>query len=251
MQYQHPPETDEAAHEFRTEQLRHRRQEVSGTIDLLCSEETPANIWRQKSGSEFAVRDDLVDNPLAILKDRIRTDSVAIAGHSFGAATSFLSAQQDERINSVLGLDPWMFPLPTNFHKSYQQRAVPTLVINSSTFHWPTNLAALATLLKRNHELGAKLSMQITLTDTSHLDQSDFAAIIPAWLRSRYRSGAISDPLRVLTTNAQLDLAFFNVIFNDNENDNGEELLLPYRNILWGDNESERSCSEFKVDFKL
>lgn len=35
LQYQHPPEDDQAAYVFRAEQLAHRRQEVSATIDPL------------------------------------------------------------------------------------------------------------------------------------------------------------------------------------------------------------------------
>ncbi|PJF16784.1 hypothetical protein PSACC_03413 [Paramicrosporidium saccamoebae] len=243
LQYRHPPSNDDEAHEFRATQLLHRTQEVSATIDLMLSDALSPSVWKQTSTHEPTDRGDLVTDPLSQFRGRIKKDFVAMAGHSFGAATGFLAAQKDHRIGSMLAFDPWMFPLPSNYNEKVQLRALPTLVINSSTFHWPSNLQSLAMLLQRNHELGSLQSMQITLNSTGHLDQSDFSAIIPAWIRNRYRSGATADPVDVLTTNAQLNFAFLDRIFQRTPNS-----LNPYRDILWKD---AKPSSKFTVDIKL
>lgn len=242
LQYQHPPEDDRAAYAFRAEQLAHRRQEVSATLDLFqgeaaegkdrdggnedgekaMEEEKKAtqtitadkNLWRQTSGREYTGRRDLLegpdDDPLPVLRKAWNQSGqlVGIMGHSFGAATSLLASQQDSRIGSVLTLDPWMFPLPDDFATSaHQNRALPMLSINSSLFHWPVNLQALRAVLERNTDLGSS-SVQISIASTRHMDQSDFPSLVPAWLASRFRSQPLADPHDTLRLNTQLSLAF-------------------------------------------
>ena len=217
LQYQHPPEDDHAAYAFRAEQLAHRRQEVSATLDLFLGDKEAAaveNLWRQTSGREYTGRQDLLkspdDDPLPVLRRAWDQSGqlVGIMGHSFGAATSFLASQQDPRIGSVLALDPWMFPLPEDFATSaHQKRALSMLSINSSLFHWPANLQALRAVLERNAHLGSS-SVQLSIASTRHMDHSDFPSLIPAWLASRFRSLPLADPRDTLRLNTQLSLAF-------------------------------------------
>jgi hypothetical protein len=231
LQYRHPPKNDDAAHEFRTLQLQHRRQEVSATIDLLLTDDSQnmtANIWKAKSARRSTSRDDFVEDPLSLLKGRIQKVPIGICGHSFGAATSFLASQQDDRIGSVLALDPWMFPIPSDFITT-MTRGLPVLVINSETFHWPTNLESIATLLARNKELHGFPSMQVTVIGTGHMDQSDFSAAMPAWLFGRFRGGGTAEPQQALATNTRLVTAFIDGVFQRNS-----ECVDPYRTLIWG-----------------
>lgn len=266
LQYQHPPPDDTAAFEFRAEQLKHRRQEVSATIDLVTgvceygdpTSEARKNIWTQRSGRELAERTDLVDDPLAALQDRIITDRVGMVGHSFGAATSILSSQQDPRLAGVIALDPWMFPFPTDFSAIHQARGVPMMVINSSTFHWPTNLQSLRQVLERNRHLNADApSLQLTITNTRHMDQSDFSVLVPRWLATQMKSPPLSDPLVTLGLNTQLVSAFMQGLFaspsqkvsGDREASFTEEHQ--FREMIWSPTVQSSPNERVLLDFKL
>lgn len=266
IKYQHPPENLEASKELRTEQLGHRRQEVSATIDLLFEEDTPANIWQivgdKNDGVNDDKREDLVKDPIKIIKGRIRRDHVGMAGHSFGATTALLAAQQDHRISCVLGLDPWMFPLPSSFTLDNQKRGIPTFIINSETFHWPQNLETLRAVLIRNRELNETVpSLQVTIPKTGHLDQSDLATILPAWVVAQRRGGATADPTKSLAINCKLVQVFMNGLFGlynqtkvdnyynqlvwnlDHQHDNQQGSSLPIK--------EEEQESNLKIDIKL
>lgn len=52
------------------------------------------------------------------LVGKLDTESVGLIGHSFGGATAVVAAAQDSRVQAVLGLDAWMFPLPKEVFKT-------------------------------------------------------------------------------------------------------------------------------------
>lgn len=196
--YEHPdpalPETE--LHAFRSKQLAQRAREVSSTLDLVTEinqGKAPQNLWPQKPESASVLKK---------LKDRLNLDQVAVGGHSFGAATSFLGASQDPRFKAVVAMDPWMYPLPSTF---LHAKNIPLLVINSETFHWAANLSALERVVKHEQTSWA---MMATLKGTGHMDQSDFTCAFPSYVTSWFRSGLTSDPVSVLRSNNDLILAF-------------------------------------------
>jgi pimeloyl-ACP methyl ester carboxylesterase len=209
--YEHPEKGigETELHQFRAAQLAFRSQEVSATLDLLeaiNSGHAPANLWTPHHPSRAAGLEDVLDS----LKSRLSFDWTVMMGHSFGAATGFLSASRDSRIKSVVAMDPWMYPMPSQFAHTTQH---PLLVINSEKFHWKTNMDSLKQLLQHNVSLGAgapssHASMMVTLRGTGHMDQSDLTVALPSYLTSRFRSGQTADPVAVLRSNNDIILAF-------------------------------------------
>lgn len=210
LQYQHPPKHDEEAHRFRTSQLNHRREEVVRALDLLLPVETTSgqteavNLWRDSyNQGTLSPRDDLIkeQSPLDLLRERLDRDCVILAGHSFGACTAIYVAQTDDRIDRVLALDPWLFPLP---HDWTVQRTLSTLVICSETFRWPGNQEAIRDLLSKLHTNGASWLAQMTVMKSGHMDQSDMSIMLPAWLAARFRDPELMAPQEVLSLNTRL-----------------------------------------------
>lgn len=249
LQYQHPPTDDQEAWAFRSGQLRHRRQEVSAALDLLFlrAGDVVENLWRQRSGHEASMRDDLVADPFAVLRERISPTDVVMAGHSFGAATSLLSAQEDDRIRAVLCFDPWMFALPDDFSTTRQRRGVPLLSVHSSVFHWPSNTTAVRKVLEQNHQLSpSDPTLQVTISETRHMDQSDFSVMTPAWLAGRFRAAPLSDPVESLQINTQLALSFINGLHR-----RPPELIERYRRLIWDKDAKDDQYPRLSLDIKL
>lgn len=198
--YDHPAESlvEEELHSFRSKQLSLRTEEVSANLDLLEAfdhGEPPENLLNQA----------LTQSPHE-LKGRIDMSKCVAMGHSFGAATSIFASTKDDRIHSVVGMDPWMYPFPHNFAL---RRALPMLIINSETFHWPTNLRNVNAILDTNRQLSPSTSsLMITLKQTGHMDQSDLVAALPKFALSKFRPVLGADPHIVLRNNNDLILAF-------------------------------------------
>jgi len=90
---------------LRQEQLLTRAAELSHVIDVLVEAE--------KSGSWP------VPVPFA---GRLDLTRVGVLGHSFGAATAALTAEQDERVQALVANDLWMLPLPSSMQAQGLQR---------------------------------------------------------------------------------------------------------------------------------
>ncbi len=71
---------------------------------------------------------------IAQLRGRLDLNRLAVAGHSFGAATACLTAFRDEqqRFRAVICMDPWRLPLPMDFMQ--QGLRVPILFHISDDF---------------------------------------------------------------------------------------------------------------------
>lgn len=205
--YDHPVENiaDDALHTFRARQLGIRTQEVSSTIDLLESinqGSVPRNIWRLVNPSSSIIQSQAIDS----LKNRLDFSKIVAIGHSFGAATSFFASSHDDRIKAVIGMDPWMYPLPRPVFS--HGRPHPLLVINSEYFHWAANLDAIKSLLNDNNKSSEGSTMMVTLKGTGHMDQSDLTVALPPYVTSRFRPNQTSDPTAVLRSNNDIILAF-------------------------------------------
>lgn len=191
--YEHPTDgaTDEHLHKFRSKQLHLRSQEVAATLDLLeklnSGQDLPTNLWRALRNVDFRGKID-------------HGHQAVIMGHSFGAATAFFAASCDNRFGSVVGMDPWMFPLPSAFKVTQQ---LPTLIINSESFHWAANMSALKEYIRNNPK-----SLMVTLNGTGHMDQSDFTVAFPTVVTARFRPSQTRNPQAVLRANNDIILAF-------------------------------------------
>lgn len=75
------------------------------------------------------------------LVDKIDTDSITMAGHSFGGATALLAMSKRSEFKQGLLLDPWMFPIKTEGLPEKLNQ--PLLFINTQTFHIVPNANAM------------------------------------------------------------------------------------------------------------
>ncbi|CAJ0921928.1 unnamed protein product [Ranitomeya imitator] len=73
----------------------------------------------------------------SLLKDSIDVQKLAIAGHSFGAATAIKALGRDSRFRCGVALDSWMFPLRDEIFSTIHQ---PVLFVNSEKFQWVDNI---------------------------------------------------------------------------------------------------------------
>lgn len=247
IQYEHPPEEGfSGTREFRVAQIAHRIKEVDAAIDLLTREETPIQIWPQKNSTEAVSRDDLIVDAVAQIKSRIDHQAIAMAGHSFGGATSIFASQQDERIKAVLALDPWMFPFSPDFFASQQARGLPILVINSEFFQCKKSLEMLSTLLQKNRHLNPQYpSMQVTILGSSHMDQSDIPALIPDWFLRVFKYCGSVHPVEALAINTAMGASLFNRLF-------GMQSKVPEKfcELIWHPDQKDSAEKCIRVDLK-
>ena len=185
VEYQKPTVNNEF--NFRNAQVGVRVEEMRGLCRLLLKQSSPKIL----SGDEDIIRS--LSN-----SDR----DVYAMGHSMGAATVFMAASQsDLKIVRLLGLDPWMYPLPANFPPG----AVPTLILASQNFEWPDNDERILQYLeKQTHSNCAFL----TIGHADHADQSDWPVIAPRILRWKMRTPGSIDPDAALEITRQVVLDF-------------------------------------------
>ena len=62
---------------------------------------------------------------------------VAVAGHSFGGATTVAALGHDSRLRAGVAMDSWMLPVEEEVYDRIQQ---PLLFINTETFQWKENV---------------------------------------------------------------------------------------------------------------
>lgn len=186
IQYQPPTPNNEF--NFRSAQLKVRAEEIEALLALLASGK------RHAEGS--------IKGNLAIVIQLIGSQRpVALVGHSMGGASVFLAAASLPLVERVVGLDPWMYPLPANLSPAPSTR--PTLALCMETFEWPDNDARIADYLSQQ-----KLDSFLTVERSDHADQSDVAAVMPWWVRVRMRTRGSIDPLLVLGITRQFVLEY-------------------------------------------
>ncbi|EEB14848.1 Platelet-activating factor acetylhydrolase precursor, putative [Pediculus humanus corporis] len=115
------------------------------------------------------------DFDLKQFKNRLDFTKPIMMGHSFGGATTLLTLGTDPRFKVGVILDPWMFPIKS--HKNLSETVTqPLVIINSQTFHIPTNLKELGKYTNGDDR------ETYTIKHTTHENQSDTAHIIGYWL---------------------------------------------------------------------
>ena len=108
-------------------------------------------------------------------------EKATIIGHSFGGATTLLSAIQDLRFKVAICLDAWAFPLK---HEQLNSIVQPTLLINTETLGTEKhNLEKFSEIFPKNSQVSKEtLSEQSkqawTITGSSHLQQCDVPFIL-------------------------------------------------------------------------
>ncbi|XP_070548085.1 platelet-activating factor acetylhydrolase-like [Ptychodera flava] len=137
-------------------------------------------------------------------KDRLDLTKAAIAGHSFGAATSLQTLKTDERFRCALALDTWMLPLDKTLPSQVNQ---PILFVNTETFHWPGNIVKMKRFLKDNGEMSEERKI-ITIMGTVHQSQSDFPFLLNTVLAKLSKCRGTLDPYVAMAINNNASLTF-------------------------------------------
>merc|ERR1719397_184393 len=121
-------------YERRNEQLNQRSHEIRKVIDVLA---------KLQAGQTIVNVVDEVDSHNVDLKFLTSSldlkNNLHLLGHSFGGSSVMLAAWQDPRVDSILALDPWMFPLAKQEFKIDK----PTTVVNTEKFLNDDNIAVI------------------------------------------------------------------------------------------------------------
>ena len=177
-------------HAFRHRQLQHRVMETRAALDHL------------------SLANELVVPGLGLFHGRCDLRRVAVAGHSFGAATALLAAQADDRFRAVVALDPWRLPLAdAALARGWQ---VPVLLSRSVEFLTGAEAAPLQQLVQAARQRAHPQSVLYTLAGSGHkhfCDVQAYSPVLNAWLQTPAQCGTL-DPLRGLRLVKTLNVAF-------------------------------------------
>lgn len=190
MPYQPPPIHHE--YNFRNAQLEVRVEEVGALIRFVLNNECEQIVSSTKDKHVL---------------DRIRGPRrvVFAIGHSMGAATAFMAAQHFNtfpncRIERVVGLDPWMYPLPVDTPAI----TTPAIAISLQHFEWPGNHDRIKAYLNKQPFNPSHLIIE----KADHADQSDVNMVMPRMMRWRFRTPGCIDPELVLCITQDIVLEF-------------------------------------------
>lgn len=143
--------------------------------------------------------------------------NLCVGGHSFGAATAIMASQLNEKFKCCIALDPWMLPISSTMLIE-AKRHVATLVINSDTFHWPSNLTSLKQLMEsitaKNAENSSKSCIVVLIRNTGHHDQSDIPSVIPQKLLGKSKTSTSLPHSFALNLNIDACHSFLNKILH-------------------------------------
>ena len=143
---------------------------------------------------------------------KLDVNNMAVAGHSFGAATSLGALAPEvtdktaaDRYRCGIVLDAWMFSLPRTITITH-----PLLSINSSAFHWRANLVRLHALfphLSTTISEAERKSHFLTQPNTAHQNHSDFPLLLPN-LMAKIKMSGTAEPIGVARVQNRAILGF-------------------------------------------
>lgn len=145
------------------------------------------------------------------LKNSLDLDKVAVAGHSFGGATTVLTLATDKRFKSGVALDSWMFPLREENGISSGMENL--LFINCETFQTKKNLEVMKRFEVELENDSFPSSNVLTILGASHHSPTDIPTIFKGagWLSSYLLPGGGGstdgdglDPYTTLLLNLEL-----------------------------------------------
>jgi platelet-activating factor acetylhydrolase len=194
---------------FRAPFLQKRVEEVKTVVSWLTSQAADAQL--KASGVERQAQPEAAppnneDGPNADrlfqqISSHIDMSSLVLAGHSFGAATMYLAAQEVPSSKCAILLDTWSYPLPTTALAQGVQ--VPVLSVLSEVFidnNFASNTRQLLSASKA-HE-------SYYIEGAVHQSFSDTPWFLPEWLARRANLSGKSDREVVRQANFELCAAF-------------------------------------------
>ncbi|XP_069584300.1 platelet-activating factor acetylhydrolase isoform X3 [Ranitomeya imitator] len=136
----------------------------------------------------------------SLLKDSIDVQKLAIAGHSFGAATAIKALGRDSRFRCGVALDSWMFPLRDEIFSTIHQ---PVLFVNSEKFQWVDNIL----LMKKMDSTSVQRKM-ITIKGSVHQSFPDFTFLTGYLIGKIFKLKGEIDPYMGMDIINNVTLAF-------------------------------------------
>ncbi|MCJ7710770.1 MAG: dienelactone hydrolase family protein, partial [Chloroflexi bacterium] len=107
------------------------------------------------------------------LTGRLDLTRVGVYGHSTGGGATVILCAQDPRCQAVLGMDPWLGPVPKSVIEGGLRQ--PLLAMMSADWSSPANDALLDTLL----EAGISDNQKMTIAGTNHYDFTMLPLLTP------------------------------------------------------------------------
>ncbi|CEP12539.1 hypothetical protein [Parasitella parasitica] len=178
---------------FRHHQLGHRVSEVDLCVAGL--DEIAAKGLHKANAPNF--------------KGKLDMESLVMAGHSFGGATTMLALNETNcRFQCGVLLDPWAQPLMMMADKQVQIKK-PVIVILSEQFtFWPDNFESVKELI--DSSTCSSQSICLTLNGTEHQHQSDVLLVLRYFTLFDFRSPFQIDPVRAIDLNTEAAVTFIN-----------------------------------------
>lgn len=189
IEYQRPTPNNEF--NFRNAQLSVRIDELEA-VRLLVLEGHSARLVAHEAHVLEALRGGLQESPAR--------ENVVAMGHSMGAATALFYASKHP-VSTVIGLDPWMYPLPADHVLPPGPKV---LVISMASFLWPQN----GDRIRQLSDSHPGERQWVTVARSDHIDQSDIPIVLPALLRMRMRTRGNLEPVEVLELTRKLCVDF-------------------------------------------
>uniref|UniRef100_T1JB49 Flavin-containing monooxygenase n=1 Tax=Strigamia maritima TaxID=126957 RepID=T1JB49_STRMM len=143
-----------------------------------------------------------VDFSAAPFENTMDVTRVAVAGHSFGGATTIITLANDKRFCVGIALDAWMLPVKAEA-QMFPTIKQPMFFINSEYFQTAKNLQTMRTL-----ESADQCRRMVTIRGTSHQNQSDIPFLSTSWARKLFRMGSPIDRFLAMDINNKLMLSF-------------------------------------------
>jgi platelet-activating factor acetylhydrolase len=185
-------------YDYRAAQLRYRNREMLSTVKFIES------IDRTGDFNSIVVTSSSLPQILGQFKERILLERLILTGHSFGASTCLMAAQEIKQVSTCVAWDPWMFPMPKPA-LAVNRTDIDTLLIINEKFTLSENDAAIQNYINafRNTE---RLFGKVQMLTCGHMDQSDLASIVPHRIIRLLRPGSSipENHHRILQANVDL-----------------------------------------------
>ncbi|XP_044144956.1 platelet-activating factor acetylhydrolase isoform X2 [Bufo gargarizans] len=188
--YNKAPPAGEDEFPLRFEQVQKRTHECLQALDLLLD-----------INAGKPVNNALPSNfNWLLLKDSIDVQKVAVAGHSFGAATAIKALGRDSRFRCGVALDAWMYSLREELFSTVHQ---PVIFVNSEKFQWVDNIL----LMKKMNSTSVERKM-ITIKGSVHQSFPDFTFLTGYLIGKIFKLKGEIDPYVGMDIIINVTLAF-------------------------------------------
>jgi len=207
--------------EVRTEGLSRRVSQLQSVLDWISKGNDVMNdVEWEMEGKEKSLK------VLVEIVKRIDCQNIGATGHSFGGATAIALAQEDERVKSVVALDPWLWPLSPRLSSSFSLPSCRVLMLSAENWEygWKQRPFRLQVASSALHP-----STSWIVKGTGHHNFNDMPLIARPWFGRRMKLIGSSDPVAVYRLISTCMIHFFSLTLplDGTQNDSSPSLVDP------------------------